>query len=242
MTWFRDRVAVTSRTSSRRFRLLVTAPLLVTVAAIVAALRWQRRRAPGGFSPGVCWPRGQALPRFATPMRLDVLDLSGTSEPDGLLAITAQGVVNRNRPRIWLLRDGDEGKRTWLDTVDLPSNAVTGAEALVARHRGEIRGAVLADAAVPATRNVATTLAGLENAVVAEPAVAERLGLPVLADLRDRFADDRAAYRWAADQLWPRTTHRMLVGLAPDNVGSLRDYAVANQAFVIWANPGDAHD
>src|SRR5919199_4627281 len=171
----RFRVAVTSRTPSRRFGLLVTAPLLV----IVAAIRWsQRRRAPGGSSPGVCWPRSQALPRFATPMRLDVLDLSGASEPDGLLAITAQGVVNRSRPRIWLLRDADEGKRTWLDTVDLPSTPVTGAEALVTRHRGEFRGAVLADAAVPATRNVATTLAGLENAVVAEPAVAERLGLP----------------------------------------------------------------
>lgn len=138
------------------------------------------------------WPRGQALPRFATPSRLDLLDLSGALEPDALLAVTAQGVVNRNRPRVWLLRDADEGKRTWLDTVALPGTPVTGAEQLVTSYRREIRGAVLADAAVPATRNVATTLAGLENAVVAEPAVAERLGLPIVADLRGRFTDDRA--------------------------------------------------
>jgi len=212
------------------------------VAAIVAALRWLLRRVPRDSSSGISWPRGQALPRFATPSRLDLLDLSGALEPDALLAITAQGVVNRNRPRVWLLRDADEGKRTWLDTVALPGTPVTGAEELVTSYRKEIRGAVLADAAVPATRNVATTLAGLENAVVAEPAVAERLGLPIVADLRGRFTDDRAASRWAVDELWPRTTHRMLVGLAPDNVGFLRDYAVANQAFVIWANPGDAND
>ncbi len=192
-----------------------------------------------GYASGVSWPRGRALPRFATPASLDVLDVSEASAAEALLATTAQGVVNRSRPRIWLVCDADEGSRTWLDTLNLPGNPVTGTEALVARHRREIRGAILADPAVPATRNVATTLAGLENAVVAEPAVAERLGLAVLADLRGRFTDDRVAYRWAVDHLWPRTTHRMLIGLAPDNLGFLRDYAVANRAFVIWANPGD---
>jgi hypothetical protein len=191
---------------------------------------------------GVFWPAGQALPQFAAPTALDVLDLAVAPEAEVLLATTAQGVVNRRRPRIWLLREADEGARTWLDTIGLPASPVAGAEALVSRHRGDIRGAVLADPAVPATRNVATTLAGLENAVVADPAVAERLGLPVLADLRDRFGDDRAAYRWAVDQLWPRTTHRMLIGLAPDNPGFLRDYAVANRAFVIGADPGDRRE
>jgi hypothetical protein len=190
------------------------------------------------FSTGVSWPQGQALPRFATPTSLDVLDVSGASAPETLLATTVQGVVNRTRPRIWLLRDADSAGRTWLDTVGLRGNPVTGVEALVIRYRPEIRGAILADPAVPATRNVATTLAGLENAVVAEPALAERLALPVLVDLRGRFTDDRSAYRWAIEHLWPRTTHRMLVGLAPDNVGFLRDYAVASSAFVIWADPG----
>jgi len=201
-----------------------------------------RRMRQDGPVTGVFWPAGQALPRFAAPTALDVLDLSVASDAEALLATTAQGVVNRHQPRIWLLRDADEGARTCLDTIGLPANPVAGAEALVSRHRRDIRGAVLADPAVPATRNVATTLAGLEDAVVAEPAVAERLGLPVLADLRGRLGDDRAAYRWAVDRLWPRTTHRMLVGLAPDNPSFLRDYAVANRAFVIWADPGDRRE
>ena len=189
-------------------------------------------------SSGVSWPAGQALPRFAAPTELAVLDLRRASAADVLLATTAQGVVNRTRPRVWLVRDADEGSHTWLDTLGLPVAPLDGVEALVARYRDEIRGAVIADPDVAASRNVATSLAGLEDAVVAEPATAERLNLPVLADLRGRFAQDEAAYRWSVDQLWPRTTHRMLVGLSPDNPGCLRDYAVANRALVVWLNPG----
>lgn len=190
-------------------------------------------------STGVFWPEGQALPRFATPVDLEVLDLTPASAADVFLATTAQGVINRSRPRVWLLRDAEEGTRTWLDTLGLPSTSLEGVDALVARHRRDIRGAVLADPAVPATRNVATSLAGLEDAVVAEPATADRLHLPVLADLRGRFAHDEAAYRWSIDQLWPRTTHRMLVGLDHDKPGFLRDYAVANRALVVWLDPGE---
>jgi GxGYxYP putative glycoside hydrolase C-terminal domain/GxGYxY sequence motif in domain of unknown function N-terminal len=193
-------------------------------------------------STGVFWPEGQALPRFAAPTDLDVLDLAQASAADTLLATTAQGVVNRGRPQIWLLRDAEEGSHTWLDTLALPFTPVDGVEALITRHRREIRGAVLADPAIPATRNVATTLAGLEDAVVAEPAAAERLNLPVLADLRGRFAHDEAAYRWSVDHLWPRTTHRMLIGLDDGNPGFLRDYAVANRALVIWLDPGSRKD
>ncbi|MGN9909348.1 hypothetical protein ACTMTJ_17530 [Phytohabitans sp. LJ34] len=185
------------------------------------------------------WPDGQALPRFASPAALDVLDLRDAPAADVLLATTAQGVVNRDLPQIWLVREADEGSHTWLDTLALPATPVAGVDDLVARHRRQIRGAVLADPAVPATVNVATTLAGLEDAVVAGPDAADRLGLPILADLRGRFDEDRQAYRWAVDRLWPRTTHRMLVGLSPDVPGFLRDYAVANRAFVIWTHARD---
>ena len=187
---------------------------------------------------GVHWPEGQALPRFATPTELEVLDLRQAPAAEVLLATTAQGVVNRARPRVWLLQDAVEGSHTWLDTLGLARAPVPTGVALVQRHRREIRGAVVPDPAVPATRNVATTLAGLEDAVVAEPATAELLNLPVLADLRGRFTDDEAAYRWSVDQLWPRTTHRMLVGLDHHNPGFLRDYAVANRAMVVWLDPG----
>jgi hypothetical protein len=190
----------------------------------------------------VFWPEGQALPRFASPAGLDVVDLRAAPPAEVLLATTAQGVVNRARPRVWLVRDADEGSHAWLDTLALPRTPIESVDALVARHRPEIRGAILADPAVPATVNVATTLAGLEDAVVAEPDRAERLGLPVLADLRGRFGGSAAAYRWAVDRLWPRTTRRMLIGIDHDDPGFLRDYAVASRGFVLWAEPGDRRD
>src|SRR5262245_18319897 len=82
---------------------------------------------------GVSWPDGQALARFAPPTDLDVLDLSGESAAEVLLATAAQGVVYRSRPRIWLLREADEGSRTWLDTLALPGTPVGTAEELVRR-------------------------------------------------------------------------------------------------------------
>lgn len=97
---------------------------------------------------------------------------------------------------------------------------------------------IVPDPAVSATRNVATTLAGLRDALVAPAEMAARFGLPVLEDLRGRFTDAHAAYMWAVERLWPLCTHRMLVGLDPEkNLENLRDYAVANRAFVLWADP-----
>src|SRR5262245_29003951 len=176
--------------------------------------RLRRLRIGGVTTGGVTWPADRALPTFPSPTELAVLDLRGASPAEILLATSLQGVVNRTRPRVWLERNVDEGSYTWLRTLGRPTATIRDVDALVAQFRPDIRGAIVADPAVPATINVATTLAGLEDAVVAEPAVAARLGLTVLVDLRGRFRDDAAAYQWAAEQLWRRTTHRMLVGLS----------------------------
>lgn len=77
----------------------------------------------------------------------------------------------------------------------------------------------MVDSDVADSINVATTLAGLRDAVVATPALADRLEreyhLPVLEDLRGRFASRLEAYEWQFSHLWPHTTHRMLIGLPP---------------------------
>ena len=81
---------------------------------------------------------------------------------------------------------------------------------------------VIYDPKVPDSINVATTLAGVNGAVVASPALAPKLEappyrLPVIADLRGRFTDRLDAYTWAYEHLWATgaVTHRMLVGLPP---------------------------
>jgi len=189
---------------------------------------------------GLSWPAGQALPRFATPLRLAVADLTNAPADQQLLLTTLQGVVNRRRPRIYLLQPQGEGLDTWLDALAVPHHQTARPMSLLADYRDEVTGAVLYDPDVAGTINVATTLAGLHDAVATSAALAASAGLPVIADLRGQFASDLDAYTWAAASLWPHTTHRMLIGLDPGISGYLRDYAVANRALVMFLDPSVA--
>jgi hypothetical protein len=194
--------------------------------------------ADSGAEPGISWPPGQALPRFAAPRRLDVADLTGVPADEQLLLTTLQGVVNRSRPRIYLLQPQNEPLYTWLDALGVPYEVSADPLRLLSAYRGEITGAVLYDENVPGTVNVATTLAGLHSAVATSASLAGTAGLPVVADLRGMFTTDLDAYTWAVANLWQRTTHRMLIGLDPGISGYLRDYAVANRGFVMFLDPG----
>ncbi len=195
------------------------------IAAELDALSVSRQRASarsGTDDGGINWPDGRALPRFAEPTRLDVVDLPELPGDLKLLLGTLQGVVNRTEPRIYLIGDdatSGEGRLTWLRSLRVPYTIHPRPWKLVSKYRKAVRGIIVFDPEVPDTVNVATTLAGLKNAVVASPALAERLqrvyGLRVLDDLRGRFADRLEAYEWQFEQLWPQTTHRMLIGVPP---------------------------
>src|SRR5690606_1384064 len=111
---------------------------------------------PGG---GLHWPRRQLLPSFARPGRLDVAYLEDLSGDDQLTLTTLQGIVNRRRPRIYFVFDGDPTDVAWLETLGLPATRHDDPMSLIAKYRDEIRGAVVYDRDVPDTINVATTLA-----------------------------------------------------------------------------------
>lgn len=197
---------------------------------------------PGYAAPtapaGLRWPAGQVLPHFGTPQQLDAIDLTDASDADQLLFASLQGLVNRVRPRIVTLRPADEGTDTWLTTAGLRYRTAEGWD-LIRRYRSIVRGVVVTDPNLPATRNLATTIAGQQDALIADPSHLDRLsGLPVVADLRGRFGDEIAAYGWAADHLWSEAEHRVIVGLDPENtLCDLRDYAVATRALVLWIHP-----
>ncbi|MGP4096511.1 GxGYxYP domain-containing protein [Nonomuraea sp. KM90] len=157
------------------------------------------------------------LPGFGRPTRLDFADISTLHGNDQLLLTTLQGVVNRRRPRLYFNYSAEDHDVRWLSSTGAAVTRHDRPLDLIARHRGEVRGAILHDPAVPDSVNVATTLAGLENAVAATAEQAAEHGLRVITDLRGRFDPDDvlATYRWQLDTLFPRCTHALLGGLPP---------------------------
>ncbi|GAA1577805.1 hypothetical protein GCM10009789_34100 [Kribbella sancticallisti] len=165
---------------------------------------------------------GRLLPAFGRPQHLHYGDVSKLSGGDQTLLTTLQGVVNRSSPELYFLfaEGGSDGvDARWLRDTRLPTTRYADPLALVAKYRHRIRGAIIHDPDVPDSLNVATTLAGLENAVVADAAQAKAHGLRIVQDLRGKFDDDRVkTYRWQLENLFPRCTHQLLAGLPPTMV------------------------
>lgn len=162
------------------------------------------------------------LPVFSRPRHLDYGDVSTIGGADQTLLTTLQGVVNRTEPELYFLYDTgtvSAPDAAWLSDMHLPKKLYKNPLDLVAKYRHRIRGAIVHDPAVPDSLNVATTLAGLENAVVADADQAKAHGLKIVKDLRGMFDDDRVkTYRWQLDNLFPRVTKQLLAGLPPTQV------------------------
>ena len=134
--------------------------------------------------------------------------------------------------------------------------------------RTNIRGVVLWDTNVPATLNVATTVAGALNAPVASPEIAEHLltafGIRVLVDLRGKFSGKGVipetslastgsskcdAYLWAkVNYLDSGKCNPVVFGYLLDGSGRARggteslwprDYIVGHRGFVLDLDPWD---
>jgi hypothetical protein len=169
----------------------------------------------------ITWPKQQALPSFAKVKRLEVADVYDAPGDIKLLLATLQGIVNRTEPRIYLIENREEGKFAWLNDLDVPYKVRDNYWDILKRFKSEVRGVIVYDPEVPDSINVATTLAGLNDAVAASPELAQKLAaapynLKTIEDLRGKFKDRLDAYTWQYEHLWPRTTHRMLIGLSPD--------------------------
>jgi len=173
-------------------------------------------------STGIRWPRSQELPTFARPKRLDALFMADDTPVDvQLLVLTLQGLVNRKRPEIYVIKGNPpEGRKTWLDDSGIPYREHTDPWKVIKAYLHRAKGIVVYDPAIVETVNVATTIAGLEDGVIASPELAEVLTKPpyrkrILDDLQGRFSSNIEATAWQFENLWPRTTHRALLGINP---------------------------
>jgi hypothetical protein len=169
---------------------------------------------------GIIWMPGRLLPKFGEPGHLHAASVAALPGEDQLLLTTLQGVVNRRKPTLYFLYDRGEDTpdERWLAGFD-PEQVTLHADALslIDTYRNQAKGAIVYDPEVPDSINVATTLAGLENAVVATAEQAARYGFRIIEDLRGVFTgqDKVQIYRWQLEHLWPRCDHRLLAGLPP---------------------------
>ena len=124
-----------------------------------------------------------------------------------ILVTTLQGIVNRDQPRLYLnhdhARNGEPGVDAfWLEKyqeagqpygwlADTAIVEIDSLDELLETFAGDVNGLVLWDDAVPATLNVATTIAGVEDVAVlraGSPLEAEvEAYLPIKQSLADRF-------------------------------------------------------
>lgn len=206
----------------------------------------------------------------ATPAPLYTYTLSADGTPaaydEAILVASLQGIINRNSPELYVLSRHNDRPRYWLDLLSRDGRWLQGRKAVslpdvaaVVKLAGaRLKGAVIWDPAVPASANVATTIAGVQDVAVLSPELARRYlplwHLPVLKDLRGAFTGSETgskkndAYRWAVrEYLAKGLCSSTLLCLFEDpfstrargDVGYVvtRDWAVKNRAFVLDLSP-----
>jgi hypothetical protein len=194
--------------------------------------------APGHIELRVFWT-GRAY------IKVDWVGADRTDDDELSLFASLKGVVNATKPRIFSYEGDDfaEGRYTWLQSLGLGWSEPADKWSLLTKYRSEIAGLIVYDEAVPDTVNLATTMAGPKKALLASASLVPKLtsppyNLPILVDLRGQFSSKLAVYNRLYNEQWPSVTHRVLVGLSPAfHKASLREYAVAIGAAVVWLDP-----
>lgn len=199
------------------------------------------------------WPSHRAFPSFPEAAQsIDAADLTALTGEEQCLLSSLQGLVNRKQPRLYLYwnDDGDGNNRLWLEGIrhhlkvtDWSANPFR----LLEKYRSEIKGAILYDMNVRDTTNLASTLAGLQESVVATADLAHAHTLPIVQDLRGKFKNKLEVYSYGLEKVYPKSTKRLIAAIAP-RAGKtkpnavFRDYIVATAAPCIWLDPDDADE
>lgn len=193
---------------------------------------------------GLDWSDGRMLPAFQTPQHLAMYDIRSASRDVQLTITTMVGLINRPQPRVYLITGDDDlfWLKQALHAISSDSASVSGndvLETLLITYRSCFQGLVLYDPNLSDTINIATTLAGQQDAIVVSPDQSEDLHttfeLPILSDLRTyKWRTRLQAYHWAQQNLLAGSSSRLVAGLDPNNLTGLRSFLVATRTFVYW--------
>ena len=178
-----------------------------------------------------------------------VLDLHTMSIEERITALAFQGLVNRGGARLfakahfWNWPGSDEFWMGYLgDKKGLEFEAADTLPELVAGFAGVAKGLVIWDPKVNQTRWAAVNLAASNDLLPVAPECIGRYGdLPVVENLRGRFADNMDAARWSARTLLPQCNREMGYSIEQTWSGCTIDsidFAVQNKAFVYHLHHG----
>lgn len=192
---------------------------------------------------------------------------SGKDLYDEAVAVAClQGLINRNAPVVYVKSHTSQIPEYWLTLFKKEGKWLHGKEERTIRNIDElfqmaekvVKGAVIWDPTVPATLNVATTIAGVESGIVMSPEFAEKhlekWKLPVLKDLRGMFDGSETgsakndAYRWAVknyvskgrcDNHWLFMYEDSFFARERGDIAYVvvRDWAVQHGSFVLDLSP-----
>ena len=191
------------------------------------------------------WAASGLWPTFQPPDHLDVYDIRGASQDTQLAVTTMTGIINRQKPQVYLLSSDDAA--FWLQEAfaqipqDISSATGNAAlDALLNSFASTIQGMIIYDPNSMDSVNIATMLAGQRDGIVVSPAQAAALQgpphkLPVIADLRIYQWKNRIqAYTWAENNLLKNSATTLIAGLDPKISGALRSFLVATRTFIYW--------
>ena len=212
------------------FTQLCTAALFCVVLFVAA-----------GSSDAAVFPRSKAPAK--TLLHVNLLGASS----DIRFAVTVlQGLVNREKPRIYITQDpawhGPSLIPQLTDNLKAKGYAfeeITDPMLLFSRFAKNVKGAVICEpisednTAAPHKLNAITLYCALHDAVPVTEDLNATLKLPVLYDARGKLNTAREAYEWAYKELWPRANHNALALTCPTHF-VLRDYLVSHKIMPIW--------
>ena len=191
------------------------------------------------------WAANGLWPTFQSPDHLDVYDIRGASQDTQLAITTMTGIINRQKPQVYLLSSADAA--FWLQEVfaqipqDVsPATGNAALDAMLNKYGSSIQGMIIYDPNSTDSINIATMLAGQRDGMVVSPAQASALQgpphqLPVIADLRIYQWKNRIqAYTWAESNLLKNSAKNLIAGLDPKIAGALRSFLVATRTFIYW--------
>lgn len=199
------------------------------------------------ITTGLSWPKGQALPQFATPADLlDGLDMrkNALSTSEKAMFSALQGLVNKNKPRIILFGDVREGNYKWPDNLNLKIKEWSEKWDLLKKYQNEISGIILYDEEKSIHYlNLASTVGGIKNALPVTHTdwtnlKANGFNFPVLADLTNlKYTSPSEIYQYLYDNYWKQCTKRVLVSLNAKFPNYIRDIGTASGAAFVWLDP-----